>query len=313
MQRDIPSSVLQSADCRTGHTLYYLCYALTSTLMCCVSGSLLHHSCILAGDFGHGSVTVTARGLQVIRLLRNMQKTISSTFPVYHQLSVACTLPRFSKKTQIWPSAGQVQTQMGQMGSRSLSQSDWQSAAPQGSRGEIPFAGGSPHIKDLNWSYVNLSHHPLQQFIKFPKLFPGIWPQMAELAQGREGLGHTVSVMTAELMGLRLLSCYLLPIRMNPLPSAKQLLICYSTSLRGARLRACLTVNSSKPRTGGFMTCIRTLLEHPLRPPTPWLKQDRRGEAGFLFGKCFFVQRNEYQPNGTNELQGEGSWAALEW
>lgn len=221
--------------------------------------------------------------------------------------------PRFSKKTQIWPAAGQVQTQMGQMGSRSLSQSDRQSAAPQGSRGEIPFAGGSPHIKDLNWSYINLSHHPLQQFIKFPKLFPGIWPQMAELAQGREGLGHTVSVMTAELMGLRLLSCYLLPIRMNPLPSAKQLLICCSTSLRGARLRACLTVNSSKPRTGGFMTCIRTLLEHPLRPPTPWLKQDRSGEAGFLFGKCFFVQRNEYQPNGTNELQGEGSWAALEW
>lgn len=98
MQRDIPSSVLQSADCRTGHTLCYLCYALTSTLMCCVSGSPLHHSCILAGDFGHGSVTVIARGLQAIRLLRNMQKTISSTFPVYHQLSVACTLHASPKR-----------------------------------------------------------------------------------------------------------------------------------------------------------------------------------------------------------------------
>ena len=173
--------------------LYYFCYALTCTLTYSVSRSPLHYSCILARDFGHGSVAVTAWGLEAVSLPRNMQKTRSSAFPVYCQLSPACTLPRFSKQTQIWPAAGRVQTHMSlsssRLFSRSLSQSDRQSAVPQGGRGEVAFVGGSPHIKDLNQSHVNVSHHPLQHFRvhKVSKLFPGIGPQMAEPEQGREG------------------------------------------------------------------------------------------------------------------------------
>lgn len=174
--------------------------------MCSFSRPSLYHSCILARDFGHGSVAVTARGLEAVSLLRNVQKTQSSTFPVYRQLFPAWALPRFSKQTRIWPAAGQVQTIMSLCSSllfsRSLSQSDWQSAVPQGGRREIPFVGGSPHIKDLNQSHVNLSHHSLQHLRvhKVSKLFPGIWPQTAKPEQGWKDLSHTVFVITTELM-----------------------------------------------------------------------------------------------------------------
>ena len=75
----------------------------------------------------------------------------------------------------------------------------------------------------------------------------------------------------------------------NPLTSAKQLLICYSASFRGARLRARLTINSSTPRRFNHLdndfagACSKT--------PTSTKsgeKPDRREEARFTFGKCFF-------------------------